>query len=146
MNDKLNLSPEEIERLCSLVNKSAQHPIYVHGNGSVQSDAAFGIYMSEHTGTLIKLLLEEIERMRDKLAHCEQGSPMDTAPKDGTEILVEVSEDHGSKYFDLVEWDGFSRRWVGDIGSYPDVYAATGYREEFLSRWWPLSNKNNGGK
>ncbi|AHD10043.1 DUF551 domain-containing protein [Phaeobacter gallaeciensis] len=67
--------------------------------------------------------------------------PIETAPKDGTEILaVYVPSGKFSPDFSIVEWDGKS--WVGKCDGYRSIEAQsdfhTNYHEPFLTHWMPL--------
>lgn len=79
--------------------------------------------------TLRTARAEKAEAERDtalaRLADLENGRPMATAPRDGTQILVEVICDD-FVYLDLVIWR--KDRWVGNAADY----------FELDGRWWPL--------
>lgn len=82
----------------------------------------------------VNMLEAENVELKEKLAKYEEGFPMDTAPRDGTEILAEVQSGSESPYLDIVSWDvEFTENWIGRATTYfehvPETYAL---------RWWPL--------
>ena len=70
--------------------------------------------------------LDEIERLRDELADYTQGRPMETAPKDGINILVRICA-YDITYFDVIFW--FRDRWI---------QKASPINNQVFDCWWPL--------
>ena len=72
-------------------------------------------------------LRAEIAALQSRLAALENGRPMETAPRDGTCILVETNDMFG-KYFEIISWNAVANHWVSIVGDCDDD----------LLRWWPL--------
>ena len=70
----------------------------------------------------------EISALQSRLATLENGRSMETAPKNGPEILAEVKDKSG-KYFDFVVRGKVAPQWFGRAGDYDD---------SDVLRWWPL--------
>ncbi|MFA5424293.1 MAG: hypothetical protein WC374_10605 [Phycisphaerae bacterium] len=72
-------------------------------------------------------LRAEIAALQSRLSNLENGRPMETAPRDGTCILVETKDMFG-KYFEIISWNAVANLWVSIVGDCND----------YLLRWWPL--------
>ena len=87
-------------------------------------------YSGEVVAKLADRIIEleaEISALQSRLSDLENGRPMETAPRDGTCILVETNDMFG-KYFEIISWNAVANLWVSIVGDCDDD----------LLRWWPL--------
>lgn len=92
--------------------------------------------------TAMQLLVDKVNELQKKVDELEKESqwlPMDTAPKDGTEILV-LFKRIGAKMVswttrDSEPWSEYAH-WHVDDGKY-DPYPLRGYNEEDEVGWKP---------
>jgi len=82
---------------------------------------------------------EELKEAKSRIAELEaaaQWRPMDTAPRDGTEILV-LCHSGARSQCELAVWEGHScNQWIGD---------ASRYDEDQVSVWLPIPALPEGG-
>lgn len=73
--------------------------------------------------------------------------PIETAPRDGTEILAVWFEHPDRPDYSIVEWS--ERGWVGKCDGSKAIesegYWGTKYRTPFVTHWMPLPEPPKGG-
>lgn len=90
--------------------------------------------------TAMKRALEAVFQAARMPAPVVEGRPMQTAPKDGTEILVRFREDDGVEGVALVYWQASEKSWVrpdslqDEQGGYSEVW------ERQAICWLPVPN------
>ena len=66
--------------------------------------------------------------------------PIDTAPKDGTTILLWGPLEEGDmREFQVAMWDTLHRQWIDPADAHMVHESPSGYRLEGFTRWAPIS-------